>query len=177
MNCQFSRWLGIGSAVTALLVVAGLLVGVSGRADPPGSDLPTAPSGPKRSDAVVKVTAHGEKPGPDGKQAVTVALVMEKDWRVYANPVGLEDLAAVQTTVSLNARTKPQDVKIDYPAGKAIKDPDGEYRVYEDHAAIKATLRRAPGDAGPLEVTVKFQACNDVKKQCLMPATVRVTVP
>ena len=40
---------------------------------------------------------------------------------------------------------------------------------------IKATVKRAKGDTSPLEVSVKFQACDE--KMCLLPATVKVAVP
>ena len=51
----------------------------------------------------------------------------------------------------------------------------GKYRVYEGKVTIKAAVRRAKGDTSPLEVSVKLQACDD--KQCLLPATIKRTVP
>jgi hypothetical protein len=36
-------------------------------------------------------------------------------------------------------------------------------------------VQRAKGDTGPLEVTVKLQACTD--KTCLLPAIVKREVP
>jgi uncharacterized protein YyaL (SSP411 family) len=132
----------------------------------------------RKSDAVVKVSARAvpEKPDADGRQAVTVTLTMDPGWHVYANPPGSEELASVQTTVSISGKAKPQEVKIAYPEGEPINDTVlGKYRVYEGSIDIKASVRRGPGDDGPLEVRVKFQACND--KQCLLPATVKVTVP
>jgi hypothetical protein len=129
----------------------------------------------KKSDAVVKVKATADKPGADGKQTLTITLDIERPWHLYANPVGNEDFASAQTTISVSARAKPEDVKIDYPPGKLLKDPAGDFKVYEGQVTIKAHLRRARGDTGPLEVSVKLQACND--KSCLLPATVKVTVP
>jgi DsbC/DsbD-like thiol-disulfide interchange protein len=129
---------------------------------------------PPKSDSVVKATAAADKPGADGKQTVTLTLEIEKGWHLYANPVGLDDLASVQTTVSVAAKGKLDAVKIDYPAGKEIKDPVvGKYRVYEDKVVIPITVTRAKDDAGPLELTVKLQACND--KTCLLPGEVKVT--
>ena len=73
-------------------------------------------------------------------------------------------------------RLKPQEVQIHYPEGKLINDPAvGMYKVYEDRVSIKAMVRRAAGDTGPLQVTVSFQSCD--AKQCLLPATVRLSVP
>ena len=131
----------------------------------------------KKSDAVVKAEATAGKPDDDGTQVVTVTLAIDKGWHIYANPVGFEDLASAQTTVSVSAKAKPEDVRVEYPEGKAIKDKtlDAEYRTYEDKVTIKATVRRAKGDTGPLDVTVKFQACDE--KRCLLPATVKLTVP
>jgi uncharacterized protein YyaL (SSP411 family) len=134
--------------------------------------------GPKKSDAVVKIMTQAvpEKPGRDGKQVVTVTLGIAKGWHLYANPPGLEDLLPVQTQVEIKSKTKPQEVKVEYPKGKLIQDPIlGKYRTYEDKVAIKATVRRAPGADEPLEVVLKFQACT--AKECLLPVTKTVKVP
>jgi hypothetical protein len=147
---------------TALVVVIGL-----------ANDLPGQG---KKSDAVVKVSASADKPSADGKQVVTITLAIDGKWHTYANPVDNDMLLSAQTTVSITGKDKPADVKVDYPAGKVVKDKQvGDYKVYEDKVAIKATVTRAPGDASPLEVTVKFMACDE--KTCLLPATVKLTVP
>src|SRR5262249_2039279 len=56
-----------------------------------------------RSDSVVKVSVRAapEKPGPDGKQLLTITLAIEKDWHIYANPVGNEQFENAQTTVAV----------------------------------------------------------------------------
>src|SRR5262245_55845055 len=134
-------------------------------------------AGGKKSDAEVKVTVEAAKPEGAGKQIVTVHLDINRGWHVYSNPVGNEDLAAAQTEVKVSGKTKPASVKIDYPKGQIIDDKVlGKYGVYEDKVSIKATVQRADGDTGPLDVSVKFQACND-KGSCLFPATVKKTVP
>ena len=51
----------------------------------------------------------------------------------------------------------------------------GDYNIWEDKVDIKATVQRARGDAGELEVTVKLQACSH-KGVCLLPAEVTVPV-
>jgi uncharacterized protein YyaL (SSP411 family) len=144
----------------------------------PGDEPAPKPGGARKSDAVVKVTAKADpaKPGDDGKQVVTITLTIEKGWHLYANPPDQEDLESVQTRVSVSSKKELKDVKVEYPEGKEINDKTvGKYKVYEDEVKIKATVERAAGDTGPLEITVKFQSCND--KQCLLPATKKVTVP
>jgi hypothetical protein len=136
----------------------------------------TAHAQGKKSDAVVKVKATADKPDADGKQTVTITLDIDKRWHLYANPVGNDEFTNAQTTVTVSAGAKPEDVKIDYPAGTVLKDATlGDFKIYEGQVTIKAQVRRARGDTGPLEVSVKLQACD--KGSCLLPATVKVTVP
>jgi hypothetical protein len=144
---------------------------------PPGRPAAGQPTGgAKRSDAVVKATAVADKTAADGKQTIKLTLVIDRDWHVYANPVGNEGLESAQTTVAVAGKAKPNSVKVEYPKGKVVKDQIvGDYNVYEGTVEIKAVVERAAGDTGPLEVTVKLQACNE--KTCLLPATVKLSVP
>jgi hypothetical protein len=136
-----------------------------------------AQKGGKNSEAVVKVTAKADKADADGKQLVTITMNVDKDWHTYANPVGLDDLESAQTVVEITSKNKPESVKIAYPKGKVQKDDVvGDYKIYEGKVEIKATVQRAKGDSGPLGVKVKFQACSDVSKTCLVPATVKLSV-
>ena len=78
--------------------------------------------------------------------------------------------------MTVDSKIKPVDVKIEYPEGKEIDDKViGKYKVYEDKAILKAKVTRAAGDTAPLELTLKFQACND--RQCLLPATKKLKAP
>jgi DsbC/DsbD-like thiol-disulfide interchange protein len=130
----------------------------------------------RKSDAVVKITPTATKPDADGNQVLTLELDVEKGWHLYANPVGNEDLADSQVSVSVTAKEKPESVKVEYPEGKLKKDATlGDYKIYEDKVTIKAQVRRAKGDTGPLDVSVKLQACD--KGSCLLPATVKLSVP
>jgi len=132
--------------------------------------------GGKKSDSEVKVSAKAGKIDDAGKQIVTVTLAVNKGWHVYANPVGNADLRSSQTVVTVTAKEKLEQVKIDYPEGKIINDKlVGNYRTYEGQVDIKANVQRAKGDTGPLEVSVRFMACHD-KGVCLLPATVKLTV-
>jgi uncharacterized protein len=131
----------------------------------------------KDSTDVVKATAKADKPNADSKQIVTVTLAIDRDWHTYANPVGLDDLQNAETVVEISGKNKPLSVKIDYPKGKLQKDEVvGDYSIYEGKVEIKATVQRDKGDSGPLEVKVRFQACSDVSKTCLIPATVKLSV-
>lgn len=139
-----------------------------------GAAAQTSAQGTK-SDSKVKITAKADKPGADGKQAVTLTLTIEPGWHLYANPVGNDDFADNQTVVVKAPNSKHEVLKVDYPAGKVVKDKTvGDYKVYEDAVTIKAEVRRAKDSTDPLELNVKLQACND--KTCLLPATVKVKV-
>ena len=106
---------------------------------------------------------------------VTLTLAIESGWHLYANPVGNEDFADNQTVVAAVPKSKHEVLKVEYPAGKPVKDKTvGDYKVYEDTISIKAEVRRAKDSTDPLELNVKVQACND--KTCLLPATVKVKV-
>jgi DsbC/DsbD-like thiol-disulfide interchange protein len=130
----------------------------------------------KKSDSVVKVEAKADdKPDADGKQTITITITIDKDWHIYANPVENEDLVNAQTTVSITGKAKLDDVKAAYPAGKPYGDKDEKHKIYDGKVTIKAQVKRARGDNGPLEVTVKLQACS--KNTCLFPATITKEVP
>jgi thiol:disulfide interchange protein len=130
----------------------------------------------KRSDNVVKAKATASKLGDDGKQVVTITLEIDPKYHLYANPVGLEDFKDNETTVSVTGKNKPESVKVDYPAGETKKDKTvGDYKIYKKSVTIKATVQRAKGDTGPLDVTIKVQACDE--KACLMPGKIKLSVP
>ena len=154
------------------LLACGLLVGLLAVALPARARA----QGARTSESVVKITAKADRPDAGGKQTLTLTVAIDSPWHLYANPVGSEDLGSAQTTVTVNAKERPAQVKVDYPAGKTIKDKTfGEYKVYEGTVTIKAHVQRAKGDTSPLQVSVKLQACND--KSCLLPSTVKRTVP
>src|SRR5262245_50308865 len=131
-------------------------------------------AGAKKSDAVVKASATATEPGADGKQVLTLTLDIEKPWHLYANPTPPE-FPGIPTTVTID-KVKPEDVKVEYPPGKLVKDAlVGDYKVYEDKVTIKATVQRTKDDKGPLDVNIRVQACTD--KQCLLPGNIKLTVP
>jgi thiol:disulfide interchange protein len=135
--------------------------------------LAVPPKDIKETKDAVKITATADKPDEKGNQTVTITLEITKPWHLYANPVGQDDLASAQTVVSFKGKTKPEVVKIEYPAGKVEVDKDiGNYKIYEDKVVIKANVRRAKDDTSPLKVAIQMQACD--KSSCLMPSTVEV---
>ena len=82
-----------------------------------------------------------------------------------------------KTVVTVVAKGKRLDAKVDVPTGKVTKGKTvGDYNVYETKVDIQAVIQRAEGDISPLEVSVRFQACHE-KGFCLLPATVKLTVP
>lgn len=135
-----------------------------------------APLHAVKTSEVVKVVAKADKPGADGSQTITLTLTIDKDYHIYANPVGNETLMSNQTLVRLTGKAKIEKVKLDYPAGIQVIDKvtDDKYKVYKDKAVIKATITRAKGDTGSLEFSIRVQACS--KKGCLLPETIKVPV-
>lgn len=130
----------------------------------------------KKSGSKAKIEATEEKPDKDGKQTVTITLDIEKGWHFYANPVGANDLVDVQTVVKITGKGKPEVLKIEYPEGTLHKDSVvGDHRIYEGKVTIKALLKRKPDDKEKLEVAIDVQACS--KTTCLMPDTVKISVP
>ncbi len=140
------------------------------------TNLPTLAGGTK-SDSEVKVSATATRPDSSGRQMLTVTLLHNKGWHTYANPVGNDDFDSNKTVITVLAQGKQVPTKVDYPAGKITKDKTvGDYKVYQDKVAIRASLQRTAGDAGPLQVQVRIQACSE-KGICLLPATVKLTLP
>lgn len=140
-----------------------------------GSELGFA--GLKKSDSEVKIAASSTRPDASGRQTVTLQLAINKGWHLYANPIRNDQFTSLETKVSITSQGKPVEAKVSYPAGKRHQDKIvGDYMVYENKIAIQADVQRGAGDNGPLEVSIRFNACND-KGQCLQPATVKVSVP
>jgi uncharacterized protein len=136
--------------------------------------------GADKSDSKVKIKTEASQIDGDGKQTVTLDLDIEKGWHLYANPIGNLAMEASQTVVTVKSGAALKDVKIEYPAGKVIKDKDGDYRIYEDKVVIKAQVVRTAGDSSPLEVSMDLSACSfdmpGKRGRCLFPATVKLTV-
>lgn len=145
MNGIFLRM----AAVSVLLAALAVIVGGE----------PAAPAAQKKP-SKAKLAATATKPDADGRQTVTITMEIEKTWHAYANPVKFEELDGVETTVKITSASKLQDVQIKYPEGKRHVDGKNTYYIYEGKVEILATVKRAPGDTGPLDVSVKYMTCD-----------------
>jgi thiol:disulfide interchange protein len=134
----------------------------------------SSPAQIRKSVDAVKVKATAGKPDADGKQVVTLELQIAPKFYIYANPVGNEIVESAQTTVTLTGKGKLE--KVEYPPGKVKKEKTtGDLKIYKDKVTIKATVQRAKGDKGALELGIKVQACDE--SRCLLPGTIKVSVP
>lgn len=133
----------------------------------------------KTSEAVVKVDAISERPDASGKTAIRVKLTIQSGWHLAPNPAPAST-ASPPTTIAL-VTGKKQDVRVQYPPGRTVYEPNLRTNIvaYVDEVVIPVSVTRASGDTGPLELSVRFQACCHLPNQgkCLMPAEVRVAVP
>lgn len=123
----------------------------------------------------VKASAAVGKIDAAGKQTVTVTLVIDRNWHIYANPVKNDDLKSAATELKFYIGGKLVKADITYPAGQLYKDPSGpkyNCQVYEGKVDIQAVLQRTANDANPIDIDVKFSACDS--KNCLTPAEVRL---
>ncbi|MCS6978162.1 MAG: protein-disulfide reductase DsbD N-terminal domain-containing protein [Gemmatales bacterium] len=132
-------------------------------------------SDPVSAQAVLKK----RQTGTDGKEtwSVEVVLEIEKGWHIYANPAG--DEVFVPTVVTVGGIAK-DDVEVAYPKGIVHRDETIQVVAYhyEGKTVIPVTVRRplvnGKPDPQPLEITVRYQACSDLR--CLAPKTVKLTV-
>jgi DsbC/DsbD-like thiol-disulfide interchange protein len=131
---------------------------------------------PGQGDSQVKLTATAGKIDKDGRQTITIKMHINDGWHAYANPVKNEDLEPNQTVVKIASAKKLEDVSVNYPAGQRQTVLKDSYHVYEGTVEILASIKRAAGDTGPLEVTVNYVTCNDKKGICLPPEAVKLQV-
>ena len=127
-----------------------------------------------KSDSKVKASAKASKVGADGNQKISITLEIEKGWYIYANPVGDEDFENNKTRVSLKAKDKVE-FNVTYPPGKVKVEDKIKLNIYEDKVVIETTVQRTTGDTSPLQISIDVNSCN--KGTCLLPGTVKLTVP
>jgi hypothetical protein len=158
---SFARLAGIAMLLFALAVGDGSFASAGGG---------------KKYESPVKVSASASKLDADGQQVVTIAMDINGDFHTFANPVQMEELESSQTVVKITSANKLQEVKINYPAGKRQTVGKDSFFIYEGKVEIQATVKRAPGDAGPLDVSVKFHALNHKYLICYPPERVKLQV-
>lgn len=167
MGRQLPNGLQVRHMGLAVVLLGGLIaIGADQLGQPRRQSVAAAAT---RSDTVVKVDATAGT-SADGQQVIRVTLAIDKDYHIYANPAGDENVIA--TTVTVKGANEATTAIASYPAGRLSEHG---YKYYEDKVVIPATVQRAAGDTGPLEVSIRFQACD--KRSCLPPVTVKRTVP
>jgi hypothetical protein len=117
-------------------------------------------------DFPVKMDAVAEKRAADGKQRIIVTLTLEKDFYVYANPPGDQELVPAQTTLRVTSKNPPKSVDIIYAKGEAMDTVLGTLMIYTGKVKLEAVVERAAGDTEPLIVIVKVQPFNAKTLMC-----------
>jgi DsbC/DsbD-like thiol-disulfide interchange protein len=151
MNARKARAAWLVRLTVVGLAIGGLVLSGDGRA-----------GGQKEPDHV-KVSATATRPDGEGRQVVTVTLEIDKDWHTYANPVKNDDLDGARTRVKVSSAKDLQAASVAYPPGKLHKYGKDTMLIYEGKVEIRATIQRAAGDTGPLDVVVDYMVC-DVSK-------------
>ena len=106
-----------------------------------------------------------------------VMIVDIKDgWHINTNPSNPKFL--IPTSFSIKSKHGTKLVRVRYPAGKklVLEGFDDPIHVHEKRAVIYGELEipaAAVGKAEELELTVRYQPCNEVR--CLRPTTVTLT--
>jgi DsbC/DsbD-like thiol-disulfide interchange protein len=136
-----------------------------------------ASAGSSKSESKVKASASATKINDKGEQTVTISLIVEKGWHIYANPVNHNNdfLDAARTKVKIEAKSKFNSINVAYPPGTTHMDGKEKYDIYKGNVKLEATLKRAAGDTSPLQITIEVQACDSIV--CLEPSKVKLVVP
>jgi hypothetical protein len=102
-----------------------------------------------------------------------IALVIDIDqgWHINANPAEPDYLVATELTATSGKKTKLASVE--YPKGETfrVEGIEKPLSVYEGRCVIYGSLdvpKEAAGQTEQIELTVRYQTCND--KTCLRPA-------
>jgi DsbC/DsbD-like thiol-disulfide interchange protein len=134
--------------------------------------MPATPAETKKPNGSVNVRASAKQPTADGKQVIEFTMTISPGWHVYANPPGHEKYESVKTRLVFVGDNKPKVVGSDFPPGKPMEEDGVKFQGYEGEVQFRATVERT-GDK-PLEVEVRFMACNDLN--CI-PSKIKLTVP
>ena len=132
---------------------------------------------PVRSDSVMRIQAKASPVDENDSQKMRITLKIADGWLVHANPAGNDVFKSSELKIKVTSKKPLQKVSLQYPPGTQQKDPlIGTWMMYQGEITINATIERAKGDKGPLEVNVFFQSFNE--KVCICgQGTVITTVP
>ncbi len=126
---------------------------------------------------LVKAEAHlsTERLPAGDKCQILIRLTIHEGWHTYANPPKSEE--DIPTEVEFKGKLGTKLVKIKYPVGAKYDPMDGEppKLVYDGRVDIRGVLEvpaSASGENEEMEITVKFQACDD--SRCLRPDVVKL---
>ncbi|REJ88138.1 MAG: DUF255 domain-containing protein [Planctomycetota bacterium] len=111
-----------------------------------------------------------------GECEVAVVIDIIDGWHINANPAQPKFLIATEIKAAGKLKTALEDPV--YPEGHAfeVKGFDEPLSVYEERVVLRGTLRvpaSAAGKTETLELTVRYQTCND--KTCLRPMNLKMT--
>jgi len=141
---------------------------------------PSARSGLADSSDKVRLKIVGDSKTLTGETGeIVLALDIEPDWHVNANPASMEFLIPTAASSSVNGQSL--EIPIQYPRGRVsdITLGDTALEVYDDGASIRllpdekqtAMLQ----EAGKLDVKVRVQACSE-DGVCLAPSDLPLTL-
>ncbi|MBX3438379.1 MAG: thioredoxin domain-containing protein [Planctomycetaceae bacterium] len=133
---------------------------------------------PRQADAVVSAKAYlsVDKLPPGGRAEVAVVLSIKEGWHINANPARPE--GQIATEMQLKSAQRTTLSRVAYPRGHdfrmaAINEP---LSVYEGDIVLKGVLeapRSAAGQGEELQLSVRYQACDD--RRCLRPTDAVLT--
>jgi hypothetical protein len=111
-----------------------------------------------------------------GKCNLAIVIDIVEDWHINANPARPDFVIPTELTLSATQKTKLAEVK--YPPGKdfQVAGFDELLSVYETQTVLRGTLEVPAEAAGKMEdvqITLRYQACND--KNCLRPMKLTLT--
>jgi uncharacterized protein YyaL (SSP411 family) len=111
-----------------------------------------------------------------GKCSVAIVIDIAEDWHINANPARPDFVIPTELTLTAPQKTKLAEVK--YPPGKDFRVAgfDELLSVYEKQTVLRGTLEVpavAAGKTEEVQLTIRYQACND--KNCLRPMKLTLT--
>ncbi len=106
----------------------------------------------------------------DGVIDATLAVHVDADWHLNANPASMRDL--IPTSVTFNSDVPIEVISVTYPEGKEVRFAfaDQPLSVYEGELVIRARLRikaKTIPDGTQIHAVITYQACSD--EVCLAP--------